>query len=233
MNELRQNVPQENNLVIAMCATKCDLALNPDTSQAEALAAATGSMFMTTSAKTNTNVNSLFHRVSERVLQIKFGGAAATTAASTPPISLEDGHAATSTYGSVFPPSTSNGTPALSNTVGSGSRILTPPTAASSAVLDPSSSLTSSNINSQESKTPTKYRNGTRPLSSSSSSKKNEQNGTDPLNELIEEEERCEGFVEPLESGESNDSHYSRCGGLMSCDVSGSSTDAGSGCVIQ
>lgn len=185
MNELRQNVPPENNLVIAMCATKCDLASNPDTSQAEALAAATGSMFMTTSAKTNTNVHSLFHRVSERVLQIKFGGAAAGT---TPPLSLEDG-TATAAYGLSFPPLTSNGA-AISNTAGS--RIPAPPTRTSPA-SDPSSSL-SSRYSTHES-SPTKYRNGTRPESSSSTSKKDE---TNQLNESIEERE---GLVEPLESG--------------------------------
>ncbi|KAG7361495.1 small GTP-binding domain protein [Nitzschia inconspicua] len=67
MNELQVNTPP-GGLVIAMCATKCDLAMNPDTSQAEALAAKTGAMFLTTSAKTNTNVNYLFQKVTERVL---------------------------------------------------------------------------------------------------------------------------------------------------------------------
>jgi hypothetical protein len=67
MNELQQNVPA-GGIVIAMCATKCDLASDQDTSQAEALAAKTGSMFFTTSAKTNTNVNLLFQKVTERVL---------------------------------------------------------------------------------------------------------------------------------------------------------------------
>lgn len=67
MNELQENTPP-GGLVIAMCATKCDLAMNPDTSQAEALAAKTGAMFLTTSAKTNSNVNYLFQKVTERVL---------------------------------------------------------------------------------------------------------------------------------------------------------------------
>jgi len=66
MNELQQNVPA-GGIVIAMCATKCDL-MNPDTSQAEALAATTGAMFMTTSSKTNSDVYLLFQRVTERVL---------------------------------------------------------------------------------------------------------------------------------------------------------------------
>ena len=68
MNELQQNIPS-GDIVIAMCATKCDLAMNQDTSQAEALAARTGSMFITTSAKTNTNVNLLFQKVTECVLE--------------------------------------------------------------------------------------------------------------------------------------------------------------------
>ncbi|MGK3733457.1 MAG: hypothetical protein ACI8RD_000317 [Bacillariaceae sp.] len=67
MNELQQNVPA-GGIVIAMCATKCDLAMNPDTSQAEALAAQTGAMFMTTSSKANSNVHLLFQKVTERVL---------------------------------------------------------------------------------------------------------------------------------------------------------------------
>jgi hypothetical protein len=67
MNELQQNTPP-GGLVIAMCATKCDLSMNPDTSHAEALAAKAGAMFLTTSAKTNTNVQALFQKVTERVL---------------------------------------------------------------------------------------------------------------------------------------------------------------------
>ena len=72
MNELQQNTPP-GGLVIAMCATKCDLSMNPDTSQAEALAARTGAMFLTTSAKTNTNVQALFEKVTERVLDFQQG----------------------------------------------------------------------------------------------------------------------------------------------------------------
>ena len=72
MNELQQNTPP-GGLVIAMCATKCDLSMNPDTSQAEALAARTGAMFLTTSAKTNTNVQALFEKVTERVLDYQQG----------------------------------------------------------------------------------------------------------------------------------------------------------------
>jgi len=68
MNELQQNVAA-GRIIIAMCATKCDLAMNPDTSQAEALAADTGAMFMTTSSKTNSNVHLLFQKVTERVLE--------------------------------------------------------------------------------------------------------------------------------------------------------------------
>ena len=52
VDELQQNI-HAGGIVLAMCATKCDLATHPDTSQAEELAQATGAMFMTTSAKTN------------------------------------------------------------------------------------------------------------------------------------------------------------------------------------
>jgi len=67
MNELQQN-KTEGGIVIAMCATKCDLDTDPDTSQADALAAQTGSIFMKTSSKTNSNVQLLFQKVMERVL---------------------------------------------------------------------------------------------------------------------------------------------------------------------
>jgi len=67
MSQLQQNIAA-GNIVIALCATKCDLSMNPDTSQAEALAAETGAMFMTTSAKANSNVHLLFQKVTERVL---------------------------------------------------------------------------------------------------------------------------------------------------------------------
>lgn len=67
MNKLQQNVPA-GGIVIAMCATKCDLEDDPDTSQAEALAAETGAIFLKTSSKTNSNVQLLFQKVTERVL---------------------------------------------------------------------------------------------------------------------------------------------------------------------
>jgi len=67
MNKLQQNVPA-GGIVIAMCATKCDLEDDPDTSQAEALAAETGAIFLKTSSKINSNVQLLFQKVTERVL---------------------------------------------------------------------------------------------------------------------------------------------------------------------
>jgi hypothetical protein len=67
MNKLQQNVP-EGGIVIGMCATKCDLEDDPDTSQAEALAAETGAIFFKTSSKTNSNVQLLFQKVTEKVL---------------------------------------------------------------------------------------------------------------------------------------------------------------------
>lgn len=70
IDELQQNVPA-GGIVLAMCATKCDQVAHPDTSQAEELAQASGAMFVTTSAKDNTNVTSLFEKVAERVLQFQ------------------------------------------------------------------------------------------------------------------------------------------------------------------
>ena len=67
INKIQEHVP-EGDIVIAMCATKCDLEDDPDTSQAEALAAQTGAIFFKTSAKTNSNVQLLFQKVTERVL---------------------------------------------------------------------------------------------------------------------------------------------------------------------
>lgn len=67
MNELKENFP-DGGIVIGMCATKCDLEDNPDTSQAEALAAQHGAIFLKTSSKTNSNVQLLFQKVTEKVL---------------------------------------------------------------------------------------------------------------------------------------------------------------------
>ncbi len=67
MNELKENFP-EGGIVIGFCATKCDLEEDPDTSQAEALAAQHGALFLKTSAKTNSNVQLLFQKVTETVL---------------------------------------------------------------------------------------------------------------------------------------------------------------------
>lgn len=82
--KLQQNVPA-GGIVIGMCATKCDLEDNPDTSQAEALAAQTGAIFLKTSSKTNSNVQLLFQKVTERVLenQRKNAGISPVTLAST------------------------------------------------------------------------------------------------------------------------------------------------------
>ena len=70
VDELQQNVPA-GRICVAICATKCDLVPNPDTTQAEQLAQATGAMFMATSAKSNSNVTLLFEQVAERVLQFQ------------------------------------------------------------------------------------------------------------------------------------------------------------------
>lgn len=69
VDELRTNVPADG-IVLALCATKCDLENGPvDTLQAETLAAEVGAMFIHTSAKDNINVNELFEQVAEQVLQ--------------------------------------------------------------------------------------------------------------------------------------------------------------------
>ena len=69
IQELHDHAP--GDLVIALCATKSDLVTNPDTSQVEELAEATGAMFFSTSAKDDTNVNLVFEKVAERILQMK------------------------------------------------------------------------------------------------------------------------------------------------------------------
>lgn len=75
MEELQRNVPA-GSIVLAMCATKGDLAgAHPDSEQttmaAQQLADETGAMFMTTSAKEDVNVEQLFQKVAERVLQFQ------------------------------------------------------------------------------------------------------------------------------------------------------------------
>jgi small GTP-binding protein len=92
IDELQRNVPA-GRIVMAMCATKCDLSITPrpDTTLAEELAQETGAMFLTTSAKHNENVTLLFEQVAERVLQFQKQNAElnipvrlATTAIETP-----------------------------------------------------------------------------------------------------------------------------------------------------
>lgn len=71
VDELRTNLPADG-IVLAVCATKCDLENGPaDTYHAEALAAEVGAMFMKTSAKDNVNVNELFEQVAEQVLRVQ------------------------------------------------------------------------------------------------------------------------------------------------------------------
>ena len=69
IDELQSNAT--NRIVIGICATKSDLNQNADLSEVEQLAQATGAIFFSTSAKDNTNVNLLFERVAERVLEIQ------------------------------------------------------------------------------------------------------------------------------------------------------------------
>lgn len=212
MNELRQNVPPENNLVIAICATKCDLVPNPDTSQAEALADATGSIFMVTSAKTNANVSPLFQKISERVLQVKlYGGSSSNNKRQTTAVQSfensrngfnggpEDAYGKAAQWSSgpksnVYSPSNGGDPPTGGN---------------DNHKQEPTTMMTTTTKTSGRSKTDRR------------------------LNDSIEERE---GILETFESGESNDTHYSRCGGLMACDVAGSSTSEdteSSNCTIQ
>jgi small GTP-binding protein len=69
IDEIQRNAT--HRLVIALCATKCDLVHNPDTSEVEQLALETGSLFFSTSAKDNTNINTVFEKIAERVLEIQ------------------------------------------------------------------------------------------------------------------------------------------------------------------
>lgn len=74
LDELHRNVPA-GSIVIAIAATKTDLIGSSEnvvpSAEAEAMANAMGAIFVDTSSKVNTNVNTLFRRVAERVLQFR------------------------------------------------------------------------------------------------------------------------------------------------------------------
>lgn len=76
LDELRQHV-SDGSIVIAIAATKSDLAYEAEPSilvpafEAEELSVTLDAIFVDTSAKTNSNVNLLFQRVSERVLFLR------------------------------------------------------------------------------------------------------------------------------------------------------------------
>lgn len=76
LEELHRNIPA-GSIVIAIAATKSDLMHRTDpstlvpTSEAEELAAALEAIFVDTSAKDDSNVDLLFRRVAERVLQFR------------------------------------------------------------------------------------------------------------------------------------------------------------------
>jgi len=125
MNELQQNVPA-GGIVIAMCATKCDLTMNPDTSQAEALAATTGAMFMTTSSKTNSNVHLLFQRVTERVLDYQRRNAGLEIPVTLATTAVETSHNR-NTLSNGGPPTTDSRTSIHNGTNGSNSLLCTNP----------------------------------------------------------------------------------------------------------
>lgn len=58
-------------LVVVLCATKSDLQPNADTSEVERLAESTGALFFSTSAKKGTNVNEVFEKLSDIILEKK------------------------------------------------------------------------------------------------------------------------------------------------------------------
>ncbi len=71
VDELRTNIPADG-IVLALCATKCDLSTTQaETVEAESLAAEIGALFMCTSAKENLNVHELFENVTGRVLHLQ------------------------------------------------------------------------------------------------------------------------------------------------------------------
>lgn len=76
LDELHRNI-SAGNIVICIAACKTDLldstTTQVDLTEAEQMAHSMGAMFVDTSAKTNTNVISLFQKVAERVLQFKQG----------------------------------------------------------------------------------------------------------------------------------------------------------------
>ena len=121
MNKLQQNVP-DGGIVIGMCATKCDLEEDPDTSQAEALAAEHGAIFLKTSSKTNSNVQMLFQKVTERVLDYQRENAGMS------PVTL-----GTTAVETATPPGSPSKSPAnkSSPTIGNSSQQIASPTAAS------------------------------------------------------------------------------------------------------
>jgi len=76
LDELHRNVPA-GSIVIAIAATKTDLSQTADATtlvppnEAQDVANALGAIFVDTSAKSNSNVQVLFQRVAERVLQFR------------------------------------------------------------------------------------------------------------------------------------------------------------------
>mmetsp|Transcript_22395 Transcript_22395/g.63479 ORF Transcript_22395/g.63479 Transcript_22395/m.63479 type:complete len:320 (-) Transcript_22395:299-1258(-) len=68
LDELKRNVPA-GKLVLAVCATKCDLVDIPNVAAAQELADQNGATFFATSAKQNENVTTLFEEVAAQVLQ--------------------------------------------------------------------------------------------------------------------------------------------------------------------
>ena len=91
VNELRTNLPQDG-IVLAICATKCDLDLPVDTRQAQMLANEVGALFVETSAKDNVNVVALFEMLASRVLHLREleGGPTLPLALGSSPLEIND-----------------------------------------------------------------------------------------------------------------------------------------------
>jgi hypothetical protein len=164
---------------------------------------------MMTSAKTNANVNTLFQRLSERVLYNKLYGG---TSSSSP--MYDDSTGPEDAYGKDAPPSHRVTPTSRSNGTSSAAAAFDSPAGAGAAI-------TNTTDNKYDNKKP-------EPMTKSAKSRNRR------LDDSIEECE-MDGGHETFKSGESNDTHYSRCDGLMSCDVGGSSTAEADGpnCTIQ
>lgn len=90
----------EGDFVTALCGTKADLSMAPpDTRAAEDLAQEIGAVFMTTSAKDDTNVSDLFHAIADRVLRIKLNNEQSTIPVTLATMPVETGESSVTSTG--------------------------------------------------------------------------------------------------------------------------------------